>query len=108
MTRKDPKHRVDLKGKLYEEREAIHAIEFEPSGTFDAISGAQAYLNGLGYTTGSMQRKDPIGFAYEADYVPKWQNIPVKERKQLDGIIIPNPEFREGGAIIIFFNIPKF
>lgn len=101
-------HKPELKGTIYEGREAVHAIEFKPEGTFKAISAAETYLEELGYLTGSMNRDKPIGFAYNASYVAKWSNLNHTDIQKLDGIIIPQDEFREGGALIIFFTIPRY
>ena len=102
------KHRPELKGQIHTDREIIHAIEFAPNGTFSAISAAEVYLKELGYTIGSMCSQEPIGFAHGFDYVAKWYNISNPERDQLDGIIVPKDEFREGGALIIFFTTPRY
>ncbi len=99
-----------LKGTTYLGRTVIDSITFEPNGTFTAIHAAEKYLKEKGYTTGSMCRDEPIGFA-DADkygYIAKWYNIAAEDRNLLDGVIIPyKGDFREGGAEIIFFNEPK-
>lgn len=102
------KHQSGLKGKFYMDREILHAVEFEPAGTFTAFYAAENHLKELGYTVGSMCRHEPIGFAYNCDYVAKWYNISETEKKLLDGVLLPQDEFREGGAIILFFNPPKY
>ena len=102
------KHITGLKGTFYGDREVVHAIKFEPDGTFKAISEAEVYLKELGYGVGSMCGDAPMGFVYEADYVAKWKNLSATERNTVDGIIIPEPEFREGGALILFFTPPRY
>jgi len=110
-----PIERMDLTGSPYSNRslpelEVVYAVEFVPSGTFGAISNAQSYLKDMGYTIGSMEGGMPIGFADgdKFDYVSKWTKMDRSEHKTLDGAIIPDPEFREGGVIILFFSSPKF
>lgn len=107
--------RKDLQGKTYDNKnlpdsEVIYALEFPASGTFGAIGNAQKLLEGMGYTIGSMEMNLPIGFANEQDfgYVSKWTRMTRDEHKMLDGAILPNPEFREGGVIVLFFKAPKF
>jgi hypothetical protein len=102
------KHAPGLKGQLWNGREIIHALTFEPSGLFKALSQATIYLEELGYTVAPMCRQEPIGFMYDYDEVAKWKNLTDKERKQVEGVIIPNPEFREGGATIMFFTPPRY
>jgi hypothetical protein len=86
-------------------REITTILEFTSTGTFTAIREAEEYLKENGYTVGSMCRNEPIGFANSAkyEYVAKWYNIDVKDRKHLDGVIISN-DFREGNVQILFFN----
>jgi hypothetical protein len=110
-----PIERMDLTGSTYDNRnlpqlEIKYAVEFAPSGTFGSISNAQGYLKDMGYTIGSMEGGSPIGFA-DGDkygYVSKWSKMDRSEHQTLDGAIIPNPEFREGGSIVLFFTDPKF
>lgn len=101
-------HASHLKGKFWQDREIVHAVDFPPSGTFGAIRGAEGHLKDMGYTIGSMCREEPIGFAYEANYVAKWYNLDAEDKMRLDGVILPQHEFREGGAIILFFTPPKY
>lgn len=112
-----PITRDDLMGKPYElenkfiripKFDVVYAVEFVPSGTFSAKSNAVNYLNSMGYVTGSMQGDNPIGFAKSFDYIAKWDTITYDEYKHLDGIIIPQPEFREGGNLVLFFKPPNF
>lgn len=103
------KHRSNLKGTFWNDREILHAVEFEPSGTFFAISEAQVYLAELGYSYGSMCGNEPIGFIDEdVPGFPKWKNLTEEDQKNLDGVILPQQEFREGGVIILFFKPPKY
>jgi hypothetical protein len=110
-----PIERMDLTGSVYDNRnlpqlEVKYAVEFVPSGTFGAISNAQNYLKDMGYQTGSMEGEMPIGFADENKYgyVSKWTRMNRSEHGTLDGAIIPDPEFREGGVLVLFFTSPKF
>jgi hypothetical protein len=102
------KHSSHLKGKFWQDREIVHAVDFPPNGTFKAFYAAENHLKELGYCVGSMCSEEPIGFAYDADYVAKWYNLSRDKKNSLDGVIIPEPEFREGGATVIFFTPPKY
>jgi len=114
-----PIERMDLTGKPYDKKvgygtlpliDVKYALEFVPAGTFSSIGNARKYLEEMGYIIGSMQGPSPIGFADGSryDYVSKWDNMNRSEHGTLDGVIIPDPEFREGGSIILFFQDPKF
>ena len=89
----------------YLDRQVTHEVAFPPEGTFDAIEKAKDYLREIGYKTGSMSGGDPIGFAQGVDYIAKWYNIGREDRARLDGVIIPEPDFRDGGCRILFFNV---
>lgn len=102
------KHASQLQGKFWQDRKIEHAVEFEPKGTFQAFYAAENYLKELGYATGSMCRNEPIGFKHGVSYVAKWYNLSKDDKEQLDGVMLPEPEFREGGAVILFFNPPKY
>lgn len=108
MEQPKAQHCSHLKGKFWGDREILHAVEFVPKGTFAAFYAAEKHLKELGYTVGSMSRDEPIGFAQGFDYVAKWYNIPKEEKVKLDGVIIPEPDFREGGALILFFTPPLY
>ena len=103
-----PVHLTELQGKLWQEKKISHALEFLPNGTFGAFYASEKYLKEMGYCVGSMCGKEPIGFMHNFDYVAKWTNLSREDKAQLDGVIIPNEEFREGGAVILFFNPPKY
>lgn len=114
-----PIERMDLTGKPYDKKvgygtlpliDVKYALEFVPAGTFSSIDNARKYLEEMGYIIGSMEGSSPIGFAKsdEYDYVSKWSNMNREEHRLLDGAIIPDPEFREGGSIILFLKDPKF
>lgn len=101
-------HASQLKGKFWQDREIVHAVDFPANGTFKAFYEAEAHVKDLGYRVGSMCRQEPIGFKYGVDYVAKWYNLDSNDKAQLDGVILPQSEFREGGAIILFFTPPKY
>jgi hypothetical protein len=97
------------KGETYLGREILHTEEFAPAGTFQAFYNAERRLKELGYTTGSMCRSEPIGFAdgEKYDYVSKWYNMNQTEKNMLDGVMVSD-DFREGGVTIVFFHTPKY
>jgi hypothetical protein len=97
------------KGETHLGREILHTETFPPAGTFQAFYNAENRLKELGYTTGSMCRTEPIGFA-DADvvgYVSKWYNIDREDKGKLDGVM-ESDDFREGGVTIVFFTPPKY
>jgi hypothetical protein len=98
----------ERKHETYLGRPVLHEVSFPASGTFSAIGKAQDYLRDLDYAIGSMSSSEPIGFAHGVDYIAKWYNIGKEDRAKLDGVIIPEPEFREGGVRILFFTPPKY
>ena len=103
----DP-NKYGRKHETYLNRPVVHEVSFPAGGTFDAIGKAEEYLKDLGYTRGSMSRDEPIGFAQGVDYIAKWYNIPREDKAKLDGVIIPEPEFREGGVRSLFFTPPNY
>ena len=102
------KHASQLQGKFWQDRKIEHAVEFPASGTFEAFYAAESYLEELGYAVGSMCSREPIGFKHGDDRVAKWYNLSKEDKEQLDGVMLPEPEFREGGAVILFLNPPKY
>jgi len=86
----------------------VESLTFEASGRFKAVSAAEKYLKESGYVVGSMCCDEPIGFAPsdQYQYISKWWGIAIKEREKLHGVIVPLPEFREGGVRIEFFVRP--
>ena len=103
----DP-NKYERKHETYLNRPVVHEVSFPASGTFSAIGKAEEYLKDLGYARGSMSRDEPIGFAQGVDYIAKWYNIGKEDKAKLDGVIIPEPEFREGGVRILFFTPPNY
>lgn len=79
---------------------------FPPNGTFNSINAAEAYLKEEGYNYGSMEMNSPIAF-YKGNIIGKWRNLRVDERETIDGVLIPDPDFREGGTHIVFFKFPQ-
>ena len=87
----------------------VKEVVIEAKGTFDAYYEATNMLRQQGYTLGSMCGNEPIGFADgdEYGYVAKWHNLNPSDRKMLDGVIVPNHDFRDGGVIIKYFNLKE-
>lgn len=97
-----------VEAKKYLGRKIVHEETFPSGDDFDGYYAAERRLSELGYTRGSMCRAEPIGFA-DSDkytYIAKWYNIDVKERGELDGVMVSS-SFRNGEVRIIFFNPPK-
>ena len=80
----EPKQLTELFGKREEKtgRRIQFAVEFEPSGTFGAITDARTWLDEQGdYVIGPMCGPEPIGFSKSVPYVTKWWNIAPVEYK---------------------------
>ena len=90
-------------------RKVLYSESFPAAGTFQAFYNAEARLEELGYTIGSMCCNEPIGFADDSkyNYVAKWYNINTEDRLKLDGVMI-SEDFREGSVNILFLTPPKF
>jgi hypothetical protein len=98
--------RQDLIGQEFAGRRASCVIEIPPSGTFQAFYEAEALVKELGYGVGSMCSSEPIGFAHGYDYIAKWYNLDSEDKNRLDGLLLHDGGFREGGVKIVFFNQP--
>lgn len=98
--------RKDLIGQEFQGRKASRVIEIPASGTFQAFYEAETLVKELGYEVGSMCAEDPIGFALGYDYVAKWYNLSRDDKNSLDGLLLHDGGFREGGVKVIFFNQP--
>ena len=90
------------------QRQILYTEHLPAAGTFQAFYSAESYLKDMGYITGSMERQAPIGFAprSECDYISKWSNMDSSDRLRLHGVMLPEPDFREGGVVIVFFEVP--
>ena len=84
------------------DRPIVGGKYFSANGTFVAITEAEKFVRAAGYSIGSMQRDYPIAIAHGDCLISKWCNLG-KDVDRIDGYIIPDPEFREGGATVIFF-----
>ena len=74
---------------------------------FTASNAADEYVEKMGYSKGSMQQDAPIALSKgEGNYISKWWNLGDDVLK-IDGLILPDPEFRDGGATVIFFKEAK-
>lgn len=80
-------------------KKIVETISFPGGETFEAYDKAIQKLRELGVSYGSMQRGEPIGLAYGEADISKWRNLG-PDVKMLDGLLIPNGSFREGGATI--------
>jgi len=74
---------------------------------FSAFHQAEEWLRELGYLTGSMDARSPIGFApaLETDYIPKWHNMTGWDMQKLHGVILSN-DFRSGEVRVVFCENP--
>lgn len=84
-------------------KEIAGAHYFKSTGTFTAVNTATKFLEKIGYSVGCMQCDAPIAVAKGNDmYISKWYNLG-EDKNKIDGVIIPDPEFREGGTAVILF-----
>jgi hypothetical protein len=90
------------------QRQILYTEHIPAAGTFEAFYTAEAMLKEMGYITGSMERQAPIGFAprVDVDYISKWSNMSSDDRLRLHGVMLPEPDFREGGVVLVFFEAP--
>jgi len=107
--------------KVYSKRIFPSSEQGDESDTFRAINGAENFLKDAGYLKGSMALDYPIGFIRpektndgdmitkhgeeRAFIITKWDRLSQEQKDELDGIIIPNPDFRNGGAAVLFFTM---
>lgn len=83
--------------------EAQPEIVFEACGTFQAYYKAETWIRENGFSAGSMCRDEPIGLIrYPGVSIAKWKNLSLRERKSFDALLLPMPDFREGGCKIVF------
>lgn len=94
--------------KEYEHRLGKRTVEtsyyFPPQGTFNAFHHAMVTAEKAGYAYGSAQRERPIALWKDAEYIAKWDNISTEELESVEGLIIADGGFREGGAIVVIFD----
>ena len=102
------KHQTNLKGKFWEDRQIEHSIVFDSEIEFGGYEEARAHLLELGYQTAVMNDNVPIGFVYGAEHVYLWKNLTEEDKAELDGVILPNTDFRYDEALVLFFNPPKY
>ena len=81
---------------------------FPSTGTFTAHAAACGWLRSIGCSVGSMERDNPIGIKRGewGENRSKWRHYSAEERAAFDGRIMPDPEFREGGARVELNFIP--
>lgn len=102
------KHQTNLKGKFWEDRQIEHSIVFDSEIEFGGYEEARAHLLELGYQTAVMNDNVPIGFVYGVEHVYLWKNLSEEDKAELDGVILPNTDFRYDEALVLFFNPPKY
>jgi hypothetical protein len=76
-----------------------------PKMVFGALYEATAWLNKQGYTEGSLDYPNPIGFtqgSYRSyDLHWKWHNLSREDKKKLSGVIMSD-DWRHGNVKVIF------
>lgn len=98
-------------------KKVLYVQTFEPSIShdqggrypvaFSAYHAAEAWLKELGYLTGIMNAKNPIGFApaLGTDYISKWHNLTGWDMKKLHGVML-SQDFREDKVYVVFCESP--
>jgi hypothetical protein len=87
-------------------RPVAKRIRLEEEGDFATYRKAEEILKAEGFRIGSMCSPEPTGFAPadEYNYIAKWRNISVPERKELHGVIQrAGGDFRNGPLEIVYF-----
>jgi hypothetical protein len=102
------KHQATLKGKFWEDRKIEHSIIFDSEFEFGGYEEAREHLLELGYQTAVMNDNVPVGFVHGDEYVCTWKNLSEEEKSQLDGVILPDTDYRYDQALVLFFNPPKY
>lgn len=75
---------------------------FKADGDFKAFYAAENWLRENGYSTGSMERDEPIGIAKGDCYISKWRNLG-EDKDLLDGVIARGDK-RNGDVTVIIFD----
>jgi len=66
---------------------------------FSAFQQAEDWVASMGYSSGSMCGKEPIGLANGDAYIAKWYNLSGSDRGALDGTMT-STDFRDGDVIV--------
>lgn len=67
---------------------------------WSGLYAATIWLDTKGYSTGQMQRDDPIAILRGDFDIQKWRNLDTAERDALDGTITFDGSARTGTAIV--------
>ena len=74
-------------------------IEFNQTGTFQAMYAAEAWCRENGISVGQSCATGPTGLLFgKFDWIAKWRNLAPKERAELHGTM--SGDFREGPVVI--------
>ena len=74
-------------------------IEFNQTGTFQALHAAEAWCRENGISYGQSCATGPTGLLFgHFDWIAKWRNLTPKERADLHGAM--SGDFREGPVVI--------
>ena len=74
-------------------------IEFNQTGTFQAMYAAEAWCRENGISVGQSCATGPTGLLFgKFDWIAKWRNLTPKERAELHGTM--SGDFREGPVAI--------
>lgn len=75
-------------------------IEFNQSGTFQALYAAEAWCRENGISFGQSCATGPTGLLFgKFDWIAKWRNLSPNERINLHGTM--SGDFREGPVVIV-------
>jgi hypothetical protein len=83
-------------------KKALVQHTFDTEGEFKALSAAELYARKQGYSTGSLDGKNPIGIAGPDYIVGKWHTIFSAQLIKLNGVIVSD-DFKAGPCTFILF-----
>lgn len=103
-----------IEQEVFHGRVILYVENFDPETDqhFRAYEKASNRLRELGYTSGSMERSNPIGFmplknpdGNTANYIPKWSKIFSDQKPKLHGAMISD-DWREGRVQLVWWEYP--
>jgi hypothetical protein len=101
-----------IEQEIFHGRVILYVENFNPPDDrhFWAYERASERLRELGYTTGSMEGRQPIGFIPKGDpfsvnHIPKWSKIFSDLKRDLHGAMISD-DWRNGTVQILWWEYP--
>lgn len=103
-----------IEQEVFHGRVIVYVENFDPESDahFQCYERASQRLIKLGYTSGSMERSNPIGFmplrhpdGKMINHVPKWGKIFSDQKHKLHGAMISD-DWREGRVQLVWWEYP--